>query len=459
MNSFYGGKEGRSYAIIEHFNNTTEMINAFKNGAGYTNVSYGEYVIIDTVSRDKNPDHEDNGKIFRRGIDYTNDMGGAIYVGQIQGPRGKMAPVTLMNIADFNNIQQSSVIQGQEGLLQQPTETYSIVGSGDNTTVNKIKIGYKNYRDTENNSNIKSAIGIDVPIPVVRFSAEIVQPTATTFSHTDVAGNLSTANIDFSNPIHQAPLSANLSTSGVAYYDYKLAIPKPVSNISVSASGTNKGLQLEYDTVANSSSSRVTLDLSTAVKVVDGLRSANNSDIFEYHLSGQSGWHLLGNPNGQFHIYAHYNQSNPSDNSSTFSTAQDVINFLNSSGAFPYGIRIKTNENATTYDMSQAGWVISANYSTCSGLFAFDYRTYSGGTPISISDISSSSFNTTLKGWFEIQSFESGLSNNPQDIILVGEEVSTSSVSDYGQIDNNQKSGLKDRGVWFKAEEGQKWWS
>ena len=61
------------------------MIQCFAQGGMTTNVvNYGEYVIIDTP--DKN--NVDNGKIYRRGLDYQNDLAGAEYIGQIVGPQG-----------------------------------------------------------------------------------------------------------------------------------------------------------------------------------------------------------------------------------------------------------------------------------------------------------------------------------------------------------------------------------
>ena len=48
----------------------------------YRTVWYGEHAIISC----KNKNHPDNGKVFMRGLDYQNSMGGAIYKFQIVGP-------------------------------------------------------------------------------------------------------------------------------------------------------------------------------------------------------------------------------------------------------------------------------------------------------------------------------------------------------------------------------------
>lgn len=81
--SFYGGKPGRDFIIKDRFGSIEDMIKAFQLGPEYTNVWFDEVVIIDT----HNKNHPDNGKVYRRGFDYTNEWGGALYVGQIVGPR------------------------------------------------------------------------------------------------------------------------------------------------------------------------------------------------------------------------------------------------------------------------------------------------------------------------------------------------------------------------------------
>ena len=76
----YKEKEG-----VFPFQYAEGMIQCFSQGGITTNiVNYGEYVIIDTP----NKNDLDNGKVYRRGLDYQNDLGGAEYIGQIIGPTG-----------------------------------------------------------------------------------------------------------------------------------------------------------------------------------------------------------------------------------------------------------------------------------------------------------------------------------------------------------------------------------
>ena len=94
-NSFYGGRRGASFVIVKRYSTIAEMVTAFSQGGDYKTVNYDEYVLIDT----ENKNDRDNGKIYRRGYEYNNTMGGAIYEGQIVGPAG-MAPHTEMHTID-----------------------------------------------------------------------------------------------------------------------------------------------------------------------------------------------------------------------------------------------------------------------------------------------------------------------------------------------------------------------
>lgn len=81
MDSFYGGHEGISFILKGRFDSIEDMVAAFKLGNEYQNVWYHEFCLIDTP----NKNDKDNGRVYQRGLDYSNDMGGAIYKGQIVG--------------------------------------------------------------------------------------------------------------------------------------------------------------------------------------------------------------------------------------------------------------------------------------------------------------------------------------------------------------------------------------
>lgn len=49
------------------------MVNQFKKGGSYTDVNYGQYVIIDTILNENHKNDDINGCLYRRGFDYTED--------------------------------------------------------------------------------------------------------------------------------------------------------------------------------------------------------------------------------------------------------------------------------------------------------------------------------------------------------------------------------------------------
>ena len=98
-NSFYGGRPGFSCVIVKNYASVAEMVEKFKLGGNYSEVHYNEYVLINTV----NKNDPDNGKLYRRGYDYTNSLGGAIYIGTIVGPAGRAPHVEMTTIADVKD--------------------------------------------------------------------------------------------------------------------------------------------------------------------------------------------------------------------------------------------------------------------------------------------------------------------------------------------------------------------
>lgn len=69
-----------------------------KGGDSVDIVNYGEYVIIDTPSKDS----PENGKVYRRGMNFdynktTNPLAGAEYIGQIIGPKGSTAEIDIVS--------------------------------------------------------------------------------------------------------------------------------------------------------------------------------------------------------------------------------------------------------------------------------------------------------------------------------------------------------------------------
>ena len=77
MSYTHYGNAGIGFNLVQEFNPQQDMITAFSLGYNYTDVKYGEYVIIG------DGDAEHAGKISRRGYDFQNGLGGAIYITNI----------------------------------------------------------------------------------------------------------------------------------------------------------------------------------------------------------------------------------------------------------------------------------------------------------------------------------------------------------------------------------------
>lgn len=101
MDSLYGGQPGVSFVLKESFSTYNDMVRAFQQGASYTDVWYGEYCLISS----KNKNHPDNGKIYKRGLDYQNKTtGGAIYLGCIVGSSSGTPFVQIGTIDDVSEM-------------------------------------------------------------------------------------------------------------------------------------------------------------------------------------------------------------------------------------------------------------------------------------------------------------------------------------------------------------------
>ena len=108
MDSLYGGHQGLSFIIKDTFATVAEAIAACKKGPDYTQCWYGESLIIST----KNLNDPDNGKIYRRGLDYTNEQGGLVYVAQIVGPSSGTPIMQMGTIQE--TVYQSTVPIGED---------------------------------------------------------------------------------------------------------------------------------------------------------------------------------------------------------------------------------------------------------------------------------------------------------------------------------------------------------
>ena len=101
--SFYGGKPGITYDIRAHFPSIQAMCNAFSQGNNYTDVLYGEYVIIDTVNKTDTT----NGILYRRSGNFNEPITSPI--DRYHPGAGACRDLPTQFSAESGQLQQSSV--------------------------------------------------------------------------------------------------------------------------------------------------------------------------------------------------------------------------------------------------------------------------------------------------------------------------------------------------------------
>lgn len=168
--SFYGGKAGTPFIIAKSYNSVRAMIVDFAKGPALTTVQYGEHVIINT--EDKN--NSNNGALYRRGYDYNNSMGGAIYVGTIVGPSGKSP---MFELTTFENIKEitfkdSDEVRQGEGIWNISNKSL-IPGKTDSEFNDDIVWNYITIRDQQG-IDTTAWVGIKIPYHVIEMDAQSV---------------------------------------------------------------------------------------------------------------------------------------------------------------------------------------------------------------------------------------------------------------------------------------------
>lgn len=154
------------------------MVQCFAQGGNSTNeVNYGEYVIIDTLVGLNKRNDPDNGKVFRRGMNYIDgDLKGAEYIGQIIGPQGDTPDIALDTI---KTIKESAVWEeDQEGAYEYTAAADGGLVPGKTTTGefnDKIRYAWVNLKDSGGNID-KALIGFEFPYLVMDWTAKKRKP-------------------------------------------------------------------------------------------------------------------------------------------------------------------------------------------------------------------------------------------------------------------------------------------
>lgn len=174
------------------------MVSYFKQGSDYTDVWYGEYAILDT----RNKNDIDNGKIYRRGLDYQNvDTGGAQYVGQIVGPSSGTPYFQINTLENVYNEAKNPLTNDVSwkryptGLDQNGKYIISEDGNGldigtfqfDNTNAlvpgksgstyhDAIRYTWVNIRNDEEGADSWFYVGFEIPYLVIDYDIHSVSP-------------------------------------------------------------------------------------------------------------------------------------------------------------------------------------------------------------------------------------------------------------------------------------------
>ena len=124
-----------------------------KGGATTSEVGYGEYVMIDTIFGLGEGDNPDNGKVYRRGLNFDQDLGGAVYIGQVIGPKGYTPELEMTTIADILEHAESqerhytpTTGDNQDGIVPG-----KYIENNQNYYNDNITYGWATVRDNRNN--------------------------------------------------------------------------------------------------------------------------------------------------------------------------------------------------------------------------------------------------------------------------------------------------------------------
>lgn len=173
MYSFYGGRPGNSFIIITTYRSIADMVAKFKQGPNYTAVHYDEHVMINTV----NKNDPDNGRVYRRGYDFTNTMGGAEYIGTIVGPAGKAPMLEMTTVADVRSKHASEGYDERFTSGQySPTGGNLVPGkTGSGTFNDAITWACCSIRN-ENDEDATAYIGFTFPYTVIDYETSWIEP-------------------------------------------------------------------------------------------------------------------------------------------------------------------------------------------------------------------------------------------------------------------------------------------
>lgn len=254
--SFYGGRKGASFVLVKSFDTIEVMTEAFRQGNTYTEVNYDEYVIINTV----NKNHPDNGKIFKRGYDYSSgrtinwtngqgqtaeiDAGGAVYIGSIVGPAGQAPQLQLTTLLDAQQRAETQGfdVQTSSGSFDFDNNHHLVPGKQGNIYNDEIKWYCTSIRDVDNNTTT-AYVGLKIPYHVFEFVSEAVAPYRNhQYTDTSAVNKID----DNRHPFYSKyKISIPKGVKGNEIRNFRVMTPTNNSPITIPHAGTSQSYTLE----------------------------------------------------------------------------------------------------------------------------------------------------------------------------------------------------------------------
>ena len=258
-----------------------------KGGLTVDEVNYGESVIIDTIYGFGDYNNPDNGKVYRRGIDYnynetTNPLAGAEYVGQITGPAGRMSGFGIKTEAEIKEMtghQTQSYTRTNESLI--PGK--DVDEQGNDVFNDEISYSWVPVRDAEGTLQ-KYLFGFTIPYLVESFTASSVDAYYNRSNNTTNFDNLDL-------------IEENDTSEHPFYKEWEIKVPKGIkgnasTNIELYPTYTKPGVAYWTSSSLEGDAAGVLVD---SCPVVDYnpqdnyLKVQNDVDSFVY-CKKETGW-------------------------------------------------------------------------------------------------------------------------------------------------------------------------
>lgn len=168
--SFYGGNPLNNNSFVsKSFPSVANMESNFALGVEYTEVQYGEYVIIDVPTGGDAQEYAANqGKIYKRGFN------GPEYICRIAGPAGDPSLLNIVSMSNITNYetQNNTTLQQHTASLTNSSLIPGKVEQENDDPIYNDSINWKYYHTTVANAD-QTNLGFTIPYPTFNFAIDI----------------------------------------------------------------------------------------------------------------------------------------------------------------------------------------------------------------------------------------------------------------------------------------------